>query len=54
MAPGILRAMDFMTALLAMFSEAERSGFSSVEVNAGNLHARVGRYPGPDHRMPLC
>ena len=34
-----------------MFLAAE--GSSSIEVNSGALHRRVGGYPG-NHRMPIC
>ena len=37
-----------------IFEEAALESCSTVEVNAGELHSRVGDYPGPQHRMPLC
>jgi len=27
---------------------------SYVDVISGGLHRRLGHYPGPDHRMPIC
>jgi len=45
---------DFHTALLALFSAAVQSGSNTINVNAGQLHRRVGGYPGNDHRMPVC
>jgi 5-methylcytosine-specific restriction protein A len=29
-------------------------GLVAIDVNSGNLHRRVGGYPGSDHRMPMC
>ncbi len=44
-------AAELRTQLLA----AEASGASSVEINAGQLHRKVGWYPDPqNHRMPVC
>lgn len=36
-----------------LFAEAEGKGHNNVKVNAGELHRRIGGYPGPGHRMPL-
>lgn len=47
-------AEDFQRELHALFAERERSGASSVTVGAGDLHRRVGGYPGRNHRMPVC
>lgn len=47
-------ADDFRQALRAAFAEADRSGTLSVTVRAGDLHRRVGGYPGGNHRMPVC
>jgi len=47
-------ADDFTNELFRMMHEAERAGQDSLEVEAGELHRRVGGYPGRDHRMPLC
>jgi hypothetical protein len=47
-------AEDFRRELHAIFTEGERSGASSVTVLAGDLHRRVGGYPGGHHRMPAC
>lgn len=34
---------------------AQKRGADHVEINAGEVHRTVGRYPGPDHRMrTLC
>jgi hypothetical protein len=47
-------ADDFRAALFAMFSKAAEDHSNYLEVNAGQLHRRVGGYPGSDHRMPVC
>lgn len=47
-------AEDFRSVLMRVFYEAFRRGADCVEVNVGNLHRRVGGYPGMDHRMPVC
>jgi 5-methylcytosine-specific restriction protein A len=47
-------AEDFRRALLEIVAEAERSGARSITVSAGELHRRVGGYPGRNHRMPVC
>jgi hypothetical protein len=47
-------AADFERELAAWFAEETINGAGSVVVRAGDLHKRVGGYPGPDHRMPVC
>jgi hypothetical protein len=37
-----------------MMNEALYVGKATVEINAGDLHRRVGGYPGQNHRMPMC
>jgi hypothetical protein len=44
-------AEDFRSALYHVFS-ASRGGY--VDVTSGDLHRRVGGYPGPNHAMPNC
>jgi len=51
MAPSI---EEFRRALAKLVEAGEELGFVAVDVNAGNLHRRVGGYPGEDHRMPMC
>lgn len=45
---------DFQRALDEAFREAEAAGSAVAEIAAGELHRRVGGYPGGTHRMPLC
>jgi len=47
-------SFDFELALGHLFKEAEEQGRSYVDVNAGELHRKVGGYPGRNHRVPLC
>ena len=48
------KAEHFRSALTDLLTSAGGLGFVAVDVNAGNLHRRVGGYPGNDHRMPQC
>jgi hypothetical protein len=48
------KAEEFRNALAALLKSASALGVVAVDVNAGNLHRRVGGYPGNDHRMPQC
>jgi hypothetical protein len=47
-------AEDFKLELHRMMLEAMKEGRESVEIVAGDLHRRVGEYPGRNHRMPVC
>jgi 5-methylcytosine-specific restriction protein A len=47
-------ADDFRRELHRMMYEAFNAGHNFIDVNAGQLHARLGDYPGPNHRMPNC
>jgi 5-methylcytosine-specific restriction protein A len=46
--------MDFHAELQRIFNSAEKQGLRKISVNAGDLHRRVGNYPGRNHRMPMC
>lgn len=45
---------EFREELRRTFWEAELGGQTRVEVKAGDLHRRIGGYPGRNHRMPIC
>ncbi len=47
-------ADDFRMEMYRMMNEAMREGRETAEINAGDLHRRVGDYPGRNHRMPVC
>jgi len=44
----------FQLALKETLKVAENLGLVAVDVNSGNLHRRIGGYPGQDHRMATC
>ena len=48
------RIDDFRAELSAQLRRAKDCGASHVEINAGELHRRVGGYPGPAPQMPSC
>ena len=42
------------TELSLQLSRAERRGVPYLDINSGQLHRKVGGYPGPKHTMPSC
>ena len=49
-----LTTQDFSNELTEILKVSEDLGLIAVEVKSGNLHRRVGGYPGQNHRMPIC
>jgi len=49
-----LTSFDFEKELSNVLYEANQQGLSHIDVSSRDLHIRVGNYPGPDHRMPVC
>jgi len=47
-------ADDFKHELCRMMHKAMKADKPIAEISAGELHSRVGDYPGPNHRMPVC
>jgi len=47
-------ADDFKTELENFFRDGEKFGLSYIDIKSGELHRRVGGYPGHNHRMPVC
>ena len=47
-------ALEFRTELHRRLAEARRAGEGFVDINSGDLHRKVGGYPGRSHRMPIC
>ena len=45
---------DFEKALEELIVEAKNQGSENVYVSSGDLHRKVGGYPGSNHRMPIC
>jgi 5-methylcytosine-specific restriction protein A len=51
---SVVNRESFAAALKTEFITGSALGHSSVRVRAGDLHTKVGGYPGPDNRMPTC
>ena len=47
-------ANTIWTQLFLMIEDATERREEFIDINAGELHLRVGGYPGPNHRMPVC
>ena len=47
-------ADDFRNELHKAMHEAVKQGKQHLDISAGELHQRIGDYPGPNHRMPDC
>lgn len=45
---------EFRDELSTILADGGRNGHSFIEISAGDLHRRVGGYPAPNHRMPIC
>lgn len=46
--------VEFENAINKLFELARQKGLEYKTIIAGDLHEKVGGYPGPDHRMPSC
>jgi 5-methylcytosine-specific restriction protein A len=44
----------FASTLESLLAQARKAGETFLEVNAGDLHRKVGGFPGPQHHMSLC
>jgi 5-methylcytosine-specific restriction protein A len=49
-----LGAEAFRAELNSQLSRAEKRGHTHWEINSGELHRKIGGYPGTNHRMPIC
>lgn len=47
-------AKDFERELQAMFIAARKEGRPFIDIKSGDLHKKLGGYPGNNHRMPSC
>lgn len=45
---------DFWLQLNILITKASENGQPFVDIQAGELHRKVGWYPGSKHRMPVC
>ena len=50
----MVTSADFRSELRAQLAHAEGRGAPYVDVNSGELHRKVGGYPGNNHSMPVC
>lgn len=50
----IPNAKDFKKEMDSILLSAQREGKSYIDIKSGDLHRRVGGYPGRNHRMPVC
>ena len=44
----------FRAQLAREFAKATAARRNHVDVQSGDLHRKVGGYPGNNHRMPVC
>lgn len=47
-------AAEFRAELTRILRDARRKGAEYVDVNSGELHRKLGGYPGKNHAMPSC
>lgn len=47
-------AAAFEKGIRLIWKNGKASGLTFVEIESGDLHRRLGGYPGPGHRMPDC
>ncbi len=45
---------EFLKEIEHLFAMTRDLGFVEATINAGAFHRRVGAYPGPGYRMPVC
>jgi hypothetical protein len=50
----MVTAEDFRSALIQIFKDSQQKGITFIDVRSGDLHKRLGDYPGTNHRMPIC
>lgn len=47
-------AEEFKRMMANILKKALEEGRDHIDINSGDLHRRVGGYPGPNHRMVVC
>lgn len=45
---------EFIDALNSELRAAINRGINSIDITSGDLHRKVGGYPGKNHNMPGC
>jgi 5-methylcytosine-specific restriction protein A len=51
---SVLTPNEFRLALDEIFRTSWRNGADVVVVVSGDLHRKLGGYPGANHQMPVC
>ena len=44
----------FEDEIIKLKEQARRLNLTNIEINSGELHRKLGGYPGKNHRMPVC
>ncbi len=44
----------FEAEIINLQKQARKSNLQYIEINSGELHRKIGGYPGKNHRMPVC
>jgi hypothetical protein len=45
---------QFRKEIRAQLRDAELRGIASIEINSGQVHRKLGGYPGVNHQMQPC
>ena len=45
---------EFRSEIRSQFREAESRSLDHIQINSGQLHRKLGGYPGPKAQMPSC
>lgn len=51
---GLPKAGDFRKEIQQQINDAREIGQEYIDVVAGEVHTKLGGYPGENHRMPTC
>ena len=49
-----VKAIEFRNELMKIITIAKEGNKEYVDVKSGDLHSKVGGYPGKNHSMPSC
>lgn len=45
---------DFVKEIMKMQQVAKDEGAAYIDIVSGDVHRKLGGYPGTNHRMPIC
>jgi hypothetical protein len=45
---------DFTSFIAAAFADATNTRHTSIILKSGDIHRKLGSYPGKNHQMPSC